>query len=134
MTNGDDIYIFFTDFGEDEDSTGVEIYGARYQRMLDEENAGSSAAEGAGGSVDQKWGFGKAVQITNNNKVIDELDLYMTEDSRVSAVSNYFDQWIDENGKIQYGKNQLVEIEFGTTNSLEVKDELLTLPAHLVAG
>lgn len=142
-TNGDDIYIFFTDFGADEDATGVEIYGARYQRMLDEEDeggaSGSSAAEGTDenapdGSVDQKWGFGKAVQITNNNKVIDELDLYMTEESRVSAVSNYFDQWIDENGKIQYGENQLVEIEFGTTNSLEVKDELITLPSHLVAG
>lgn len=138
-SNGDDIYIFFTDFGADEDSTGVEIYGARYQRMLDEENegdaSGSSAEEGAdGGNEDQKWGFGKAVQITNNNKVIDELDLYMTEDSRVSAVSNYFDQWIDENGEIQYGENQLVEIEFGTTNSLEVKDELITLPSHLVAG
>ncbi len=141
-TNGDDIYIFFTDFGAEEDSTGVEIYGARYQRMLDEEDeggAGSSAAEGTdggspGGNEDQRWGFGKAVQITNNNKVIDELDLYMTEDSRVSAVSNYFDQWIDENGKIQYGENQLVEIEFGTTNSLEVKNELITLPQHLVAG
>lgn len=142
-TNGDDIYIFFTDFGAEESSTGVEIYGARYQRMMDEENegtaSGSSAAESTDGSgpadsAEQKWGFGKAVQITNNNKVIDELDLYMTEDSRVSAVSNYFDQWIDEDGKIQYGENQLVEIEFGTTNSLEVKDELITLPAHLVAG
>lgn len=142
-TNGDDIYIFFTDFGAEESSTGVEIYGARYQRMLDEEDegtaSGSRAAEGAdgsnpAGSADQKWGFGKAVQITSNNKVIDELDLYMTEDSRVNAVSNYFEQWIDEDGKIQYGENQLVEIEFGTTNSLEVKNEMITLPAHLVAG
>ncbi len=144
VTNGDDIYIFFTDFGAEEDSTGVEIYGARYQRMLDaQETAGNEADggvldEGAKSSeeegVDQNWGFGKAVQITNNNKVIDELDLYMTEDSRVNAVSNYFDQWIDENGKIQYGENQLVEIEFGTTNSLEVENDLLTLPSRLVAG
>ena len=27
-SNGDDIYVSFTDFGADEDSTGVEIYGA----------------------------------------------------------------------------------------------------------
>lgn len=135
-TNGDDIYIFFTDFGTEEDSTGVEIYGARYQRMLEDADSAENGENGSGpeDSVDQKWGFGKAVQITNNHKVIDELDLYMTKDSRVNAVSNYFDQWIDENGKIQYGENQLVEIAFGTTNSLQVKNDLITLPSHLVAG
>lgn len=129
-TNGDDIYIFFTDFGAEQESTGMEIYGARYQRMLGTEDG----KETEGMTSDDRWGFGKAVQITDNNKVIDEMDLYMTEDGRVSAVSNYYDQWIDKDGMIQYGANQLVEIEFGTANSLEVKDGMIILPTQMVGG
>ena len=85
-------------------------------------------------AADERWGFGKAVQITDNNKVIDELDLYMTEDSRVSAVSNYYEQYIDKDGKIQYSANKLVEIEFGTANSLEIRDGIITLPRQLAGG
>lgn len=127
-TDGDDMYIFFTDFGTEEDSTGLEIYGMKYKRMLKEKAEDSS--EG-----DEEWGFsGKAVQITQENKVIDELDLYMAEDGTVSAVSNYFSQWIDESGSIQYGSNQLVEMEFGLKNSLEVQDDDIILPLWLAGG
>ena len=132
-TNGDDIYIFFTDFGKDENSTGVEIYGARYKRGIKEaENSNDNDEQPV--SSDSDWGFGKAVQITSNNKVIDELDLFMTKNNDVSAVSNYFDQWIDEEGAIQYGKNQLVEIEFKTADSLEIKDDVINIPTNLAAG
>lgn len=129
-TDGDDIYIFFTDFGTEQKSTGMEIYGARYLRKTGE--AGEETSDDITEEV--RWGFGKAVQITNNNKVIDELDLYMTEEGRVNAVSNYYDQWIDPDGKIQYGANKLVEIEFETTNSLEVKDDMIKLPTQLAGG
>lgn len=127
-SDGDDIYIFFTDFGKDQNSTGLEIYGMKYKRMLREE-ADASLKE------DEEWGFsGKAVQITQENKVIDELDLYMAEDGKATAVSNYFSQWIDKNGSIQYGANQLVEMEFGLKNSLEVQDDDIILPTRLAGG
>lgn len=129
-TDGDDIYIFFTDFGTEQESTGMEIYGARYLRKMD--GTGEEASDDITEKV--RWGFGKAVQITDNNKVIDELDLYMTEEGRVNAVSNYYDQWIDADGRIQYGANELVEIAFGTTNSLEVKDDMIKLPTQLAEG
>ena len=129
-TDGDDIFIFFTEFGTEQESTGMEIYGARYLRKMDA--VGEEVSDDLTEEV--RWGFGKAVQITNNNKVIDELDLYMTEEGRVNAVSNYYDQWIDRDGKIQYGANKLVEIAFGTTNSLKVKDDMINLPTQLAQG
>ncbi len=138
VTNGDDIYIFFTNAASEEDSAGVEIYGVRYQRNLqDDSNADESDTGDSSGGIqneDELWGFGKAVQITHAGSVIDELDLYMTEDSRVHAVSNCFSQWIDEAGQIQYSKNNLVEIDFETKNSLEVRNGTINLPGQLVAG
>ncbi len=136
VTDGKDIYIFFTDLGSEEGSTGVEIYGVKYQRML-ENGEGSSEEGGAeqeGVTGEERWGFGKAVQITRKNKVIDEMDLYMAEDNKISAVSNYYSQWIDGDGNMQYGKNQLVEIEFEPKDSLELGDDAITLPARLVGG
>ena len=140
VTNGDDIFIFYTDGAADENTAdspaSVEIYGVRYQRMMKEDD--DSTENGASfeglGNDEEVWGFGKAVQITHFGKVIDELDLYMTEDSRVHTVSNYFEQWIDKNGQIQYSENNLVQIEFETKNSMEVRGGLIGLPSQFVAG
>lgn len=136
VTDGKDIYIFFTDFGSEEGSTGVEIYGVKYQRVVSEKESTSSDGntETTGFSSEDKWGFGKAVQITDKNKVIDEIDMYMTEDNKISVVSNYYSQWIDVNGNMQYGANQIVEIEFEPKNSLELGDDAITLPVRLVGG
>lgn len=137
VTNGDDIYIFFTDSAADENTAdspaSVEIYGVRYQRSIDGNPDGEASLEGLDNEK-EVWGFGKAVQITDFGKVIDELDLYMTDDSHVHTVSNYFDQWIDANGQIQYSNNKLVEMEFETKSSMDVKGGLVSLPNELVAG
>lgn len=151
-SNGKDIFVFFTDFGtKDEKSTGVEIYGASYRRWLGDggnaEGGGSGGSEGdgsaSGGSdvagtdnidLEQDWGFGKAVQITDNGKVIDELSLYMDRDSNISAVSNYYEQYINEDGGMSYSKNKLVEMEFTTTGSIEVEDGCINLPKQLESG
>lgn len=133
--NGKDVYLYFTDFGQDSDSAGKEIYGAKYTCGKEDDSQQENDSQNSQGeTMEGKAGFSKAVQITKADKVIDELDLYMTEDNRVSAVSNYFDQWIDSNGQIQYGENKLVEIEFGTTNSMKVKGDLINLPVALEAG
>lgn len=151
-SNGKDIYVFFTDFGtKDEKSAGVELYGASYRRWLGGgENAGGSGSgsESAGGSgsgsenagqadtidLEQGWGFGKAVQITDNGKVIDELSLYMDRDSNISAVSNYYEQYINEDGGMSYSENSLVELEFTTKGSMEVEDGYVKLPDRLESG
>lgn len=136
VTDGKDIYIFFTDAGSEEGSTGVEIYGVKYQRALrageDRSEDGDTAQEAA--SHENRRGFGKAVQITDENKVIDEMDLYMTEDSEINVVSNYYSQWIDGNGNMQYGTNQIVEIQFEPGNSLELEEDAISLPLRLVGG
>lgn len=136
-SDGKDIYIFFTDFGtKDESNTGVEIYGVRYQRYFSDKDTSAGSGTGDTDSVnaEQKWGFGKAVQITDNNKVIDELDLYMDSDTHISAVANYFEQYINSEGGMSYSSNRLVELEFGTKGSMEVEDGYIKLPDAYVSG
>lgn len=135
-TDGKDIYIFFTDFGSEEGSTGVELYGVKYRRVMrDKESAAKdSSTENGEVSDENRWGFGKAVQLTHKNKVIDEVDLYVTEDDEFSFVSNYYSQWIDENGNMQYGTNQIVEIDCDTTDSLVLEEDAITLPTRFVGG
>ena len=136
VTDGKDIYIFFTDSGSEEDSTGVELYGVKYQRALRDRDGAmeGSSTEQEGVSPEECWGFGKAVQLTHKNKVIDEVDMYVTEDGRFSFVSNYYSQWIDGNGNMQYGTNQIVEIECEATDSLVLEEDAITLPTRLVGG
>lgn len=136
VTDGKDIYIFFTDFGSEEGSTGVELYGVKYQRAIRDKKSAAkdSSTENGEVSSENRWGFGKAVQLTHKNKVIDEVDLYVTEDDRFSFVSNYYSQWIDENGNMQYGTNQIVEMECETTDSLVLEENAITLPTRFVGG
>ena len=136
VSDGKDIYIFFTELGSEEGSTGLEIYGVKYQRGSHnkESASGDDNTEQQEVSAEEYWSFGKAVQITDNNKVIDEMDMYMTEDNRISVVSNYYSQWVDNDGNMQYGTNQITEIDFEPQNSLELEDDAITLPARLVGG
>lgn len=121
-TNGDDLYLFYTDFGSDgTNDLSMELYGLRYQRDVDDDG------------VDEDWGFGLPVKITDYGKVIDEFDLYMTKDNQISMVSNHYKQWIDADGATHQGANQLVQIEFDTRSSLSIVGDV-QLPSRLVAG
>lgn len=132
-TNGDDVYIFYTAAaGDDENDTGVELFGARYQRDMRSE-------EESDGDVDDTTlfeigGLGKSVQITDYGKVIDEFDLLMTENSDIYMVSNHFSQSLDGEGNVRYGENQLVEIKFSPRGSLVIKDDRINLPDNMAAG
>ena len=122
-TDGDDIYIFFTDFGSDEfTDLSKELYGVRYQRDMEQDDKAEA------------WGFGKAVKITNYGRVIDEFDLYMTPDNKISMVSNHYKHWINDNGVACQSSNQLVEIEFAPASSLAIVDERVSLPGYYVSG
>ncbi|MBR6593876.1 MAG: Ig-like domain-containing protein [Clostridia bacterium] len=132
-TDGDDVYIFYTAAaGEDENDTGVELFGARYQRDMSDAAKEDSDIDDA--EVFEKGGLGKSVQITDYGKVIDEFDLQMTENGDIYMVSNHFSQWTDGNGVVNYGKNELVEIKFSPSGSLGIKDGKVSLPRDLSAG
>ena len=122
-TNGDDIYIFYTAGTPDENETGVELFGVRYQQDSDDEDEN-----------DEAWGFGQSVQVSSYGKVIDEITLIMNEDNDISVVSNFYDQWIGSDGNMHYGANQLVELEFQPRGSLSIVDDSIDLPGRLIAG
>lgn len=112
VTDGDNVYVFYTEPNHDHESSGMEIFGARME---------------SGGT------FTTGVQITDEDKVIDELDLYMNEDGKMGAVSNYYSQWIDGAGHIQYGDNSLVEIDFEPESSVKIEDGI-SFPNSIVPG
>ncbi len=114
----DALYLFYTDFGPEEEKACVELYGVKYEK----------------GAAGEKGSFGKAVQITDQDKVIDEPDLYMGGDGMVTAVSSCYEQSIDEEGNVQFGENKLVSMEFEPVSSIGFADDAITLPASLVAG
>ncbi len=124
VTNGDDVYIFYTAVaGDDENDIGVELFGARYQR--DDEITDVDSSEDSG--------LGRPVQITDYGKLIDEFDLVMTENSDIYMVSNHLSQSLDDDGNVIYGKNELIEIKFSPRGSLEF-DGKIALPENMVAG
>ena len=122
-TNGDDIYVFYTAGTRDENDTGVELFGARYQQDPDDED-----------DVDEAWGFGKSVQVSHYGRVIDEFDLIMNDDNDISVVANHYRQWIGSDGEMQYGTNQLVEIDFRPMGSLDIRNDDIRLPGNLSVG
>ena len=124
VSDGDDLYVFYTDFGDEHsDLTGVELYGAKFKRYQDD---GSDEQE------DQEWGWSDSIKITDSGRVIDEFDLFIDADKHIHAVSNYYEQSINANGKITYSPNQLVTIDFGIVNSLDVEN--FDLPSSLIPG
>ena len=61
-------------------------------------------------------------------------DRYMTDDNKISAVSNYYKQWIDENdadSPMKYSANTLVTIDFEPVSSLEIKGNNIILPSKI---
>ncbi len=141
--NGEDLYIYYTNFGEDKNNTGRELFGVRYRckstEKQDLETGTETTEDGVtSGELSEdliikpaQWGFTKAVQITNENKVLDEIDLYMTKDNKISVISNFFEQWIDEDDQekpMKYGPNQLAQIEFEPVSSLDIVGGGVSLP------
>lgn len=58
----------------------------------------------------------------------------MTDDNKISAVSNYYKQWIDESdadSPMKYSANTLVTIDFEPVSSLEIKDSNIILPSKI---
>ena len=95
---------------------------------------GADGSEGNGHHSDSAWGFTDAVRITDFDKVIDDFTLTMATDGSIRLLSDFYKQWIDENGKIQFSKNALAEIDFARGGSLEIDPLSIDMDSSMIAG
>ena len=135
VSNGNDIYIFFTRMNEAPDKTGMELYGIRYKRYIGEEDDGLGTDVNAEADANVgEWGFTDAVAITDYDAVIDEFDMFMTEDNKISLVSNFYRQSINDDGVVEYTPNKLVEIDFEPMGSANIKYNDIDIRGNTVPG
>lgn len=162
--DGRDLYVFYTDFGPEIEMATVELYGRRYRMTKDTsgstgsgttgatggeggnagtgtngsaaggEETGPDGSEGNGHHSNSAWGFTDAVRITDFDKVIDDFTLTMATDGSIRLLSDFYEQWIDEDGKIQFSKNALAEIDFARGGSLEIDPLSIDMDSSMIAG
>lgn len=95
---------------------------------------GPDGSEGNGHHSNSAWGFTDAVRITDFDKVIDDFTLTMATDGSIRLLSDFYKQWIDEDGKIQFSKNALAEIDFARGGSLEIDPLSIDMDSSMIAG
>ena len=95
---------------------------------------GPDGSEGNGHHSNSAWGFTDAVRITDFDKVIDDFTLTMAKDGSIRLLSDFYEQWIDEDGKIQFSKNALAEIDFARGGSLEIDPLSIDMDSSMIAG
>ena len=95
---------------------------------------GADGSEGNGHHSDSAWGFTDAVRITDFDKVIDDFTLTMATDGSIRLLSDFYEQWIDEDGKIQFSPNALAEIDFARGGSLEIDQLSIDMDSSMIAG
>lgn len=162
--DGRDLYVFYTDFGPEIEKATVELYGRRYRMAKDTSGStgsgttgtssgttggeggnagtgtngggetGADGSEGNGHHSDSAWGFTDAVRITDFDRVIDDFTLTMATDGSIRLLSDFYEQWIDKDGKIQFSKNALAEIDFARGGSLEIDPLSIDMDSSMIAG
>lgn len=95
---------------------------------------GPDGSEGSGHHSNSAWGFTDAVHITDFDRVIDDFTLTMATDGSIRLLSDFYKQWIDENGKIQFSQNALAEIDFARGGSLEIAPLSIDMDSNMIAG
>ena len=95
---------------------------------------GADGSEGNGHHSNSAWGFTDAVRITDFDRVIDDFTLTMATDGSIRLLSDFYEQWIDEDGKIQFSKNALAEIDFARGGSLEIDPLSIDMDSSMIAG
>ncbi len=110
------------------------------------EETGPDGSEGNGHHSNSAWGFTDAVRITNLDKlikgsshpnagkVIDDFTLTMATDGSIRLLSDFYEQWIDEDGKIQFSQNALAAIDFARGGSLEIDPLSIDMDSSMIAG
>lgn len=97
-------------------------------------DTGPDGSEGNGHHSNSAWGFTDAVRITDFDKVIDDFTLTMATDGSIRLLSDFYEQWIDKDGKIQFSKNALAEIDFARGGSLEIDPLSIDMDSSMIAG
>ena len=95
---------------------------------------GADGSEGNGHHSNSAWGFTDAVRITDFDRVIDDFTLTMATDGSIRLLSDFYEQWIDKDGKIQFSKNALAEIDFARGGSLEIDQLSIDMDSSMIAG
>ncbi len=95
---------------------------------------GADGSEGNGHHSNSAWGFTDAVRITDFDKVIDDFTLTMATDGSIRLLSDFYEQWIDEDGKIKFSNNALAEIDFARGGSLEIDQLSIDMDSSMIAG
>ena len=98
------------------------------------EETGPDGSEGNGHHSNSAWGFTDAVRITDFDRVIDDFTLTMATDGSIRLLSDFYEQWIDKDGKIQFSKNALAEIDFARGGSLEIDPLSIDMDSSMIAG
>lgn len=94
---------------------------------------GLDGSEGSGHHSNSAWGFTDAVRITDFDRVIDDFTLTMATDGSIRLLSDFYEQWIDKDGKIQFSKNALAEIDFARGGSLEIDPLSIDMDSSMIA-
>ncbi len=127
-SDGNDLYVIYTQGGRELNDTGRQIFGARY------ENGHSDANDVSAVSMN---GFSKAVQLTNyDDMVVDEMDLYMDDTGDIYCISNFYKQYIEDidgQARLATGPNTIAGFKIVPEAELEVKDNS-SLPYSLIPG
>jgi len=116
VAGGDgNLYLFWTEQPNNDVKydTGRELYGAALYRGEITESASSQNYSG----------WSDAVQLTEYNKVIDELTVSVNSNKGAVLIGNIYSQEIDENGSVVYGNHELAEIVFVPGDSLKFSNE-----------
>ena len=120
VAGGDgNLYLFWTEQPNNDVKydTGRELYGAALYRGEITESASSQNYSG----------WSDAVQLTEYNKVIDELTVSVNSNKGAVLIGNIYSQEIDENGSVVYGNHELAEIVFVPGDSLKFSNEGIVL-------
>lgn len=134
-TDGTDLYIFFgSQTGTDPEAADKAIYAFRYMTGGVEFGTYEDPETGEGDWTYRDFGFALPSQMTDNGRVLDEFDVLMDDQKRISVVSNAYRQRINEEGKLEYSRNDLLYLNGIPERSVEIVPETASISSYLVGG
>lgn len=122
--NNNALYLIWNDVDTNEEDDGVqqEIYGAVYQKSADlSEDATDEEQETA---LNEYSSWGRAIKLTDFDKMMDEFTVTFDEDETMYLCSNMFEQWINDEGRVEQSPNSLAMTTYKRGSTLELDDEV----------
>ena len=117
VISGDDghNYLFALAPGNGVEEFGQEIWGTSYY-------SGSRNDDGTRTDPDERTGWGQLVQITDYNQVIDEMNLDVDKNHKVTILANMYESIVDNKG-LTTKNYKLVELDCVPVTSLAFSEE-----------